>query len=161
MQIEVQGLEEAKNLLIKLSQFANNQHMQDIMQTIGQMLRNKTEEAFSDKKSPFGKRWEPLKPSTLKAKKAKGDILRFTGSLQDRWNIEATNSKVIVSGNSVKNSYAYGIVHQFGTSNAGKNKNTKIPARKFLPIDNSGKIEDGLKDTIENMLNKELKKCIY
>jgi len=102
MQIEVKGLEEAKKILIQLLQFANNQHMQDIMQTIGQMIRNKTEEAFSDKKSPFSKRWEPLNPSTLKVKKGKGDILRFTGSLQDRWNIEATNSKVIVSGNSAK-----------------------------------------------------------
>ena len=161
IKIEIQGLEKAKDIFQELQNFTDKAYQKRVMTTIGEMTRNKIEESFQDKKSPFGEAWKPLKQSTIKAKKGIGDILRFSGSLSSRWNIKATSSSVEVFGNSVdENSYTYGAVHQFGTNKAGRNKNTKIPKRAFLPIDDNGIIEDGLKDEIEELLIDELKKAI-
>mgnify|MGYP002146659348 CR=1 FL=1 len=123
-------------------------------------ISNMIKESFEFKKSPFGENWQPLKPSTIKAKKGKGDILRFSGDLADKWNIEATNTRVGVFGNATAKSYPYGAVHQYGTSKAGRNRKTKIPGRRFLPIDDSGVIENGLKEEIEDLLIEELKKAV-
>lgn len=161
IKIEVQGLGRAKKVLENLQNFTDKNYQKIVMTTIGEMTRNKIEESFESKTSPFGEVWKPLKQTTLKAKKNKGDILRFSGSLADRWNIKATSSRVEVFGNSVnKKAYAYGAVHQFGTNKAGKSKNIKIPKRAFLPIDDSGAIEKSLKKDIEDLLIDELKNKI-
>lgn len=160
IEIEIQGLDKAKKVFNQLQEFATPEYQKKVMTTIGEMTRNKIEESFESKKSPFGDDWQPLKPSTIKAKKGKGDILRFSGDLADKWSVEATSSRVSVYGNAKKDGLAYGAVHQYGTSKAGRNRKTKIPARKFLPIDDSGVIENGLKDEIEDLLIEELEKRI-
>ena len=161
IEIEIQGLDKAKKVFNQLQEFTTAEYQKRVMTTIGEMTRNKIEESFQFKKSPFGEDWEKLKPSTIKAKKGKGDILSFSGALSSVWNIEATSSRVGVFGNTVnKDQYTYGAVHQYGTSKAGRNRKTKIPARKFLPIDDSGVIENGLKDEIEDLLIEELEKRI-
>ncbi len=160
IEIEIQGLDKAKKVFNQLQEFTTAEYQKRVMTTIGEMTRNKIEESFEFKKSPFGDDWQPLKPSTIKAKKGKGDILRFSGDLADKWNIEATSSRVGVFGNATAKSYPYGAVHQYGTSKAGRNRKTKIPARRFLPIDDSGVIENGLKEEIEDLLVEELKKAI-
>lgn len=161
IEIEIQGLDKAKEIFKQLQEFATPEYQKRVMHTIGEMTRTKIEESFESKKSPFGDDWQPLKASTIKAKKGKGDILRFSGDLADKWNIEATSSRVGVFGNTVnKDQYTYGAVHQYGTSKAGRNRKTKIPARKFLPIDDNGVIENGLKDEIEDLLIEELEKRI-
>lgn len=160
IEIEIQGLDKAKKVFNQLQEFATAEYQKRVMTTIGEMTRNKIEESFESKKSPFGENWQPLKPSTIKAKKGEGDILRFSGDLADKWNIEATNTRVGVFGNATAESYPYGAVHQYGTSKAGRNRKTKIPARRFLPIDDSGVIENGLKEEIEDLLVEELKKAV-
>ena len=94
IEIEIQGLDKAKKVFNQLQEFATPEYQKRVMTTIGEMTRTKIEESFEFKKSPFGENWQPLKPSTIKAKKGKGDILRFSGDLADKWNIEATNTRV-------------------------------------------------------------------
>ena len=160
IEIEIQGLDKAKEIFKELEKFTSPEEQKKVMHAIGNMAYNSIAESFENKKSPFGQNWEPLKKSTLKAKKGKGDILRFSGDLQDKWTIEATSSRVEVYGNTTAKSYPYGAVHQYGTSKAGRNRNVKIVARSFLPIDETGNIEPKLKDEIEDLLIEELRKRI-
>ena len=161
MSIEIKGLEEAKRTLESLEDFSSSKNMKKNMNTIGNMVYNVTMESFENQKSPFGEKWKDLSKATEKSKKGKGRILRHSGDLEDKWNIEATNNKVEITGNTKsKKGYPYGAVHQFGSSKAGRNRNIKIEARPFLPIDNDGFLEDNLKNAIEDMLTKELKKVI-
>jgi phage virion morphogenesis protein len=160
IEIEIQGLDKAKEIFKELEKFTSPEEQKKVMDTIGEFTEVKIKESFANKKSPFGQNWEPLKKSTLKAKKGKGDILRFSGDLQDKWTIEATSSRVEVYGNTTAKSYPYGAVHQYGTSKAGRNRNVKIVARSFLPIDETGNIEPKLKDEIEDLLIEELRKRI-
>lgn len=153
MSIEIKGLEEAKRTLESLEDFSSSKNMKKIMNTIGNMVYNVTMESFENQKSPFGEKWKDLSKATEKSKKGKGRILRHSGDLEDKWNIEATNNKVEITGNTKsKKGYSYGAVHQWGSK--------RIKARPFLPIDNDGFLEDNLKNAIEDMLTKELKKVI-
>ena len=105
IEIEIQGLDKAKEIFKELEKFTSPEEQKKVMHTIGNMAYNSIAESFENKKSPFGQNWEPLKKSTLKAKKGKGDILRFSGDLQDKWTIEATSSRVGVYGNTTAKSY--------------------------------------------------------
>lgn len=103
IEIEIQGLDKAKKVFNQLQEFATAEYQKRVMTIIGEMTRTKIEESFKFKKSPFGENWQPLKPSTIKAKKGKGDILSFSGVLADKWNIEATNTRVGVFGIQLQN----------------------------------------------------------
>ncbi|WP_229770879.1 phage virion morphogenesis protein [Campylobacter portucalensis] len=135
MSIEIKGLDEVLKKLENLK----NLNTKPLMNSIGNMLRNEIEHSFEDEKSPFGEKWKALSVITQKSKikNNKSDkILRSSGNLADNWYINATNNKVVVSNNSQgKNGFKYGLTHQFGSNKAGKNKNSLIPAREFLPVD--------------------------
>ena len=151
MSIEIKGLEEAKQTLENLQDFASPNNMKKIMNTVGNMVYNVTMESFENQKSPFGDKWEGLSKKTEKAKKGKGRILRLSGDFEDQWNIKASSSQVEITGNTKsKKGYPYGAAHQWGTK--------RVKARKFLPIDDDGYLEDNLKNAIEDMLIKELEK---
>lgn len=151
MSIEIKGLEEAKQTLENLQDFASPNNMKKIMNTVGNMVYNVAMESFENQKSPFGDKWESLSKKTEKAKKGKGRILRLSGDLEDKWNIKASSSQVEITGNTKsKKGYPYGAAHQWGTK--------RVKARKFLPIDDDGYLEDNLKNAIEDMLIKELEK---
>lgn len=156
MSIEIKGLEEAKQTLENLQDFASPNNMKKIMNTVGNMVYNVAMESFENEKSPFGDKWEGLSKktekakegynySTKKAKKGKGKILRLSGDLEDKWNIKASSNRVEITGNTESDKgYAYGAAHQWGTK--------RVKARKFLPIDDDGYLEDNLKNAIEDML---------
>jgi len=85
-------------------------------------------------------------------------ILVASGALAGRWIVAADDKSVSVSNNSSNNGCAYGLTHQFGTDKAGKHKNIHIPARPFLPIDNSGNLESKLAKSINGYLENEILK---
>lgn len=159
MSIEIKGLEEARQTLQNLEKFASPSNMKKIMKTVGNMVYNVTMESFENERSPFGEKWKSLSDSTKKAKegysystkkakKGKGKILRLSGDLEDKWNIKATSTQVEITGNTEsEKGYAYGAVHQWGSK--------RVEARKFLPIDDTGYLEDNLKNAIEDMLLSE------
>ena len=149
--IEVKGLEE---LQAKLKSLQNiDKKSKPLMQTLGNILQNEIEASFENESSPFGQKWQALKPSTIKQKQRHGkslNILRSDGNLADKWIVKADDKKATVSNNIKKNGFAYGLVHQFGTNKAGRSKNVRIAARPFLPVDKSGHLPNRTKQAIED-----------
>nr|DAK41437.1 MAG TPA: virion morphogenesis protein [Caudoviricetes sp.] len=149
--IEVKGLEE---LQAKLKSLQNiEKKTKPLMQTLGNILQNEIEASFENESSPFGQKWQALKPSTIRQKQKLGkssNILRSDGNLADKWIVKADDKKATVSNNTNKNGFAYGLVHQFGTNKAGRSKNVRIAARPFLPVDKSGHLPNRTKQAIED-----------
>lgn len=151
--IEVKGLEELQTKLKSLQNI--DKKTKPLMQTLGNILQNKIEDSFKNESSPFGQKWQALKPSTIKQKQRHGkslNILRSDGNLADKWIVKADYKKATVSNNTNKNGFAYGLVHQFGTNKAGRSKNVRIAARPFLPVDKSGKLPDKTEEVIKRIV---------
>ena len=149
--IEVKGLEELQTKLKSLQNI--DKKTKPLMQTLGNILQNEIEASFENESSPFGQKWQALKPSTIRQKQKLGkssNILRSDGNLADKWIVKADDKKATVSNNTNKNSFAYGLVHQFGTNKAGRSKNVRIAARPFLPVDKSGHLPNRTKQAIED-----------
>nr|DAN06012.1 MAG TPA: virion morphogenesis protein [Caudoviricetes sp.] len=149
--IEVKGLEELQTKLKSLQNI--DKKTKPLMQTLGNILQNEIEASFENESSPFGRKWQALKPSTIRQKQKLGkssNILRSDGNLADKWIVKADDKKATVSNNTNKNSFAYGLVHQFGTNKAGRSKNVRIAARPFLPVDKSGHLPNRTKQAIED-----------
>lgn len=153
--IEVKGL---KQVQIKLKSLQNIENQtKPLMQTLGNILQNEIEDSFEREQSPFGQKWQALKPATLRQKVGKnqsGRILRAEGNLADRWATKADDKQASVSNNASKNGFHYGLVHQFGSNKAGRSKNIKIPARPFLPVDMGGKLAGRVKDVVKKVVIK-------
>ncbi|MGG7074554.1 phage virion morphogenesis protein [Campylobacter sp. 9BO] len=157
--IEIRGLNELKAKLERIKNI--EQHAAPLMRQIGETLKNEIEQSFDDEKSPFGQKWQALKPSTLniKAKKGKSEkILRSSGDLADKWLIKSNNNESKIFNNSNVKGFAYGLTHQFGTTKAGRSHNVKIPARPFLPVDKSGNLAPKSQQMIKNEVVEFLKK---
>lgn len=157
--IEITGLEAVQRKLRGLSELGHN--TEPLMHTIGNIIVNSVKDSFEEEKSPFGEKWSALKPSTVAQKKRKGKsdkILRRDGYLADKWVVDATSKKVVVSNNSKHKGFAYGLVHQFGTRKAGRGKSTFIPARPFLPANKSGKLQRDIQKIIKTEMIKFIKK---
>nr|DAY39532.1 MAG TPA: virion morphogenesis protein [Caudoviricetes sp.] len=155
--IEIKGLKKLQNKLESLQSIENK--TKPLMQTLGNILQNKIEDSFENESSPFGQKWQALKPSTIKQKQRRGkslNILRSDGNLADRWIVKADDKKATVSNNTNKNGFAYGLVHQFGTKNAFK-KGISIPARPFLPVDKNRNLPKDLEDVIKKVVIKFIK----
>lgn len=156
--IEVKGLEE---LQAKLKSLQNiDKKTKPLMQTLGNILQNEIEASFENESSPFGQKWQALKPSTIKQKQRHGkslNILRSDGNLADRWIVKADDKKATVSNNTNKNGFAYGLVHQFGTNKAGRSKNIRIAARPFLPVDKNRNLPKDLEDVVKKVVIKFIK----
>ena len=149
--IEVKGLEELQTKLKSLQNI--DKKAKPLMQTLGNILQNEIEASFENESSPFGQKWQALKPSTIRQKQKLGkssNILRSDGNLADKWIVKADDKKATVSNNTNKNGFAYGLVHQFGTNKAGRSKNVRIAARPFLPVDKSGHLPNRTKQAIED-----------
>ena len=153
--IEVKGLEELQTKLESLQNIEKK--TKPLMQTLGNILQNEIEDSFENEISPFGQKWQALKPSTIRQKQKLGkssNILRSDENLSDKWIVKADDKKATVSNNTNKNGFAYGLVHQFGTNKAGRSKNVKIPARPFLPVDRSGNLPGRAKDVVKKVVIK-------
>ncbi len=133
------------------------QHMQPIMRSIAEIMRDEVEENFAQEGRP---KWKPLRPSTI-AKREKeghwpGRILQVRGQLAASITAKATDTQAVVGTN-----VEYAAVHQFGGKIGPriiKPKNKKalfwpgaahpvksvkhpgatIPARPFLKIPETG-----------------------
>ena len=153
--IEVKGLEELQTKLKSLQNI--DKKTKPLMQTLGNILQNEIEASFENESSPFGQKWQALKPSTIRQKQKLGkssNILRSDGNLADKWIVKADDKRATVSNNTNKKGFAYGLVHQFGTNKAGRSKNVKIPARPFLPVDRSGNLPGRVKDVVKKVVIK-------
>lgn len=112
--IEIKGLEKLQNKLESLQSIENK--TKPLMQTLGNILQNKIEDSFENESSPFGQKWQALKPSTIRQKQKLGkssNILRWDGNLADKWIVKADDKKATVSNNMNKNSFVFAVKNAF------------------------------------------------
>ncbi len=139
--LEAKGTEEIESYLSMLSQ--RMRHLAPIHREIGNMILNTVEESFDNEASPFGSAWIP-------SKKKSGKTLTDTGRLSSSFVVAADDEGVTVGTNVV-----YAAIHHFG-GRAGRKKSAKIPARPFLPVDESGRLEQRLQEQIVAYLAEKI-----
>jgi len=102
------------------------------MKQVGEVLLNRVAESFRSESSPEGRKWKPLKASTiaerLRLGYGPGPILRREGWLAEHFSYRASRDRVLV-GTAVP----YAAIHQFG-GRAGRGHRAVIPARPFLGV---------------------------
>ncbi|MCL9820946.1 phage virion morphogenesis protein [Helicobacter sp. 14348-15] len=125
------SLKEFQKRLSNLAKDFNNK--KEILNEIGILTKNKSEESFEKQSSPFGERWKANAPATL-AQKRGNKILTQSGLLRTSLTYKLGNQSVTIGTNK-----EYASIHQFG-GKAGRGKKVIIPARPFLPINNKGEI---------------------
>ncbi|CUV65217.1 Conserved hypothetical protein, putative phage virion morphogenesis protein [Sulfurovum sp. enrichment culture clone C5] len=154
---QIQGLDNVKSKLAKLSSLINGSGMQEIMRDIGEKIKLDIEMSFENEKSPFGEVW--------RVRKAVGKdynnnnnrkLLHEKGNLSSNWQTKATPKQVTVSNNTVK---AYGAVQNWG-SKKSSGRGSGIPARRYLPIDDNGELEPKLKKSIEKIVVDKIEKVL-
>ena len=95
---------------------------------IGMAIYSHIKENFVNEKDVKGKRFAPLKSSTIKQKQRQGKIpykiLRDTGQLLNSLNYKTINNGVVIGYD-----VPYAIYHEYGTR--------KMAQRKILPTDES------------------------
>jgi phage virion morphogenesis protein len=100
--------------------------LRPVMDAVGQIIREGTQQRFVDQQGPDGTPWAPLKPATIAARRRGGgtgsiQILRDTDRLMNSIDYRAGAETVTVFSNVI-----YSGVHQYGWPK----KN--IPARPFF-----------------------------
>ncbi len=111
LRVEVQD-EAIQSVLARLSQRTRN--LRPAMKAAGDELVALTAQRFREQDDPWGKRWQALKPSTIRARR-KGagpggaQILRDTGVLSNSFSARADATSVTVGTN-----VPYAAIHQFG-----------------------------------------------
>jgi phage virion morphogenesis protein len=111
---------EVRRALEQLSRRA--QDMSPVMRAIGADMERRMLERFETQTDPTGRKWAPLKPATVAAKKGRGSILYRFGALQESRNWQA-------DARSVRWGFGqeYAAFHEFGTK--------KMPRRGLLFAD--------------------------
>ena len=119
-----------------------------LMGEIANYLYNISKDSFDDEKDTRGNAWTPLSEATKKYK-GTSKLLYKEGDMQRGLISESDSNSAIVGITTVnEDDYFYPIVHQFGASNAGRNKKLTIPARSFLPINADGSLYEGVENII-------------
>ena len=104
-----------------------------LLDSIGQLLVDSAIERISDTNaSPAGAAWVPWSDDYAAWRQARGGDqtkLRLEGHLQGSmtWN-------VLGDGVEAGSPSEYAAAHQFGTTEAGRNRNVTIPARPYLGV---------------------------
>jgi len=98
------------------------QDMSPVMRAIGADMERRMLERFETQTDPAGRKWEPLSPRTVKAKKGRGSILYHHGTLMDSRASQADASSVRWGFGQ-----KYAAFHEFGTK--------RMPRRGLLLAD--------------------------
>ena len=93
--------------------------------------------SFRSERDPWGGAWPPHSPLTLKARRRRRNpsqqLLVDRGKLWESIKSSYTDTEAIITaGQGLPDPRA--VVNQFGTSNAGRSRNVRIPARPFFPL---------------------------
>ncbi len=159
--IKVDGIEPIQKKISALAVLLKD--TTPMMKEIGNALENRIEENF-DEQGYYGQKWAPLKDTGAGYDKkrvgkrgkplkrfldyvANRKILNRSGHLANHWIVQASHNEVVVGTNAW-----YGIFHQF------KTKNTALPVRKFIPINEHGVIDPRMSSEIQNLIVSKIKK---
>lgn len=163
MPIEIKGSKALEARLKRIADFKTR--AKPFLLDIANEVKNEIRLSFEEQSSPFGQDWKELKESTQKSrlrgrKGKRAPILRIlddTGDLRSKWSIKTKgDNEILVVGSAKSHGFPYGLTHNYGSTRAGRKKNTTIPARPFVPIDKN-KISTPLKKAIANAKKKLLK----
>ncbi len=141
--------------------FKRGENLEPVMGEIANLLENTVEEAFEQKVDPMtGTPWQALEDITIKRKQSKNykdpsRPLFASGEMQGSLLPEHDSTSATI-GLNVKSAkgYPYPIVHQYGTTKAGRSKNITIPARPFFPIDDDNNLARHVEDEILDILEE-------
>lgn len=104
------------------------------MKRVSRLWKEKIQVGFDQQRDPYGNKWEPLKDSTLRLRKARGfsgaEILRETGDMAESLEVSASTKEVILSMDDPSQ------IHQYGNPNNrmfGKGI-APIAERKIFPV---------------------------
>lgn len=122
----------------------------EILNEIGILTKNKSEESFEKQSSPFGGKWKANAPATLIQKRG-NKILTQSGLLRTSLTYKLGNQSVTIGTNK-----EYAPIHQFG-GKAGRGKKVIIPARPFLPINDKGEIPKDFGEELLKILEETFK----
>ena len=162
----------AQAVLDQLAQRATN--LRPALLEIGEDLTAITKDAFKTSTSPWGERWAPNTEATILAHLAKfsGSYSKRTGRITAAGSRRTINKKPLigetrslvgdiysrVDGNTltVGSPMVYAAIHQFG-GRAGKGKKVEIPARPFLPANDTGGLAPVAQAAVMEVLERYLK----
>lgn len=126
------------------------------MREIGERMVASTVHNFETETAPDGTKWAPLNEKYRDAKSRAGlstMILQRSGRLKSSIHPVVSAHEVRIGTNvRSKTGFPYPIVHQLGTSNAGRNKATVIPKREFLGMGSGD--NDAVLDIITRYLGR-------
>lgn len=121
------------------------------MEDIARALRNATEDAFQNQRSPFGDAWQDLTEETKERREEAGHwpgpILQVSGQLAASIATEAGADWA-----SIGVGKEYAAIHQFGGLTTMAPGPAGIPARPYLPIDQAGNLPESLRQEILEIL---------
>jgi phage gpG-like protein len=127
--------------------------MKDVATILAQGIRN----AFRSETDPWGAPWPPHSPLTLSVSRQR---LLDTGRLYASIRDEHTETSASISvGAGLPDPRA--TVNQFGTTNAGRSRNVRIPARPFFPLrdERTVSLPDQWQAQIEGLIAERLEKA--
>lgn len=108
-----------------------------LMRAIAGTLKTETDFNFEDEGRPA---WQP----SLAALDRNGMTLSKTGHLRKSITVDYSSEHATIGTN-----VEYGPIHQLG-GNAGRNQTTELPARPYLPVDESGDLQAGVEQKLLN-----------
>lgn len=143
--ITVKGVDEVRRRLDEIGQRARD--TERYLRVAAEDLKTLVDDSFYGSRSPGGRQWEPLDPSTV-AKKGSSKPLIDTGALRNSITTRARRDAVLLGTN-----LPYAPVHQYGGEH--------IPARPYLPITGAGEFMDrGPAATFKRQLLEDLRHWI-
>lgn len=145
--IKATGIQNSENTLKDLQNKGSN--TEPLMAELANHLYNITKESFEKEQTPDGISWTPIKPR--KGDRSPDKILRDEGDMQESLSAFSSQDEAEIGLNATSNGYPYPIVHQFGSEDG------TIVSRAFLPIDENGKLYDGVSAELEEIIEDYFK----
>lgn len=138
------------NLQRGLGQLLRNAtHTAPMMRGMAQELENLTKDNFASE-SWGGDKWPQSKAAAANSRKT----LYATGELHDSISTQSGNGYARIGSN-----MKYAAIHHFG-GQAGRGRKLTLPARPYLPINGSGKLQPGGEDKLLQVALDALSKGI-
>jgi len=133
----------------------------DALRQIGRDAVSRTLMAFRRSTDPWGHRWLPLRPSTIRRRRGRSSRpLLDTGRLRSSFGYRVTGRRLVI-GSDVK----YAALHQFGGGAAAVSdairRRGRVPARPMLPI-RGGQVDlpRDWQDMIREHLDRQLSRAV-
>ena len=136
LKFSVKGLDKIRGSIGDMEERAKN--LEPVLKGRAETLNTLIDDSFEKSRSPLGEKWSPLSPATVRGRRrGSSKPLVDTGVLRQSSFAQASKNSILfgVSGEATSR----GAAHQFGTKKSGRNRNTVIPARPFLPVSDTGK----------------------